>query len=173
LDVSVKGIRVKKIVTLNIRYINTMYSDSLFESVKFNGKSIGVLDGAGVFISKMDSYYNKKRPTPPCNFTVKLMRQDRATNRGFSNQKPGWPSKRLIFIRRFRVSLTIDKGSKPCSGIIFESSFCNEFGQGPSSSLKSFIVEISLANDRSKGGGLSEKNLISISIREEIHQEVG
>jgi hypothetical protein len=62
LDVTVGGIRVKPILTINIQHGDIIYSNNLFENISFNESSFNVLDGAGIIISKLDSCHNKKRP---------------------------------------------------------------------------------------------------------------
>ena len=62
LDVTVDGIKVKPVLTINIQHGNIIYSENLFEQIEYNGKSFNVLDASGIIISKTDSCHNKKRP---------------------------------------------------------------------------------------------------------------
>ncbi|WP_428329327.1 nucleotidyl transferase AbiEii/AbiGii toxin family protein [Mucilaginibacter sp.] len=62
LDITVDGIIVKPIITINILHGDVMYSEKLFEKVTFQDQTFNVLDGAGIVISKIDSCTNKKRP---------------------------------------------------------------------------------------------------------------
>jgi hypothetical protein len=62
LDVTVDGIRVKPIISINIQFGDVIHSEKLIGQVEFAGKKINVLDGAGIVISKLDACHNKKRP---------------------------------------------------------------------------------------------------------------
>lgn len=62
LDVTVDGIKVKTVQTINIQNGDLIYSESLFEKIKFEGKEFNVLDASGIVLSKIDSCHNKKRP---------------------------------------------------------------------------------------------------------------
>ncbi|MBI5805339.1 nucleotidyl transferase AbiEii/AbiGii toxin family protein [candidate division TA06 bacterium] len=62
LDVTVDGIRVKPIVSINVEFGDVIHSEKLIGQVEFAGKKIKVLDGAGIVISKLSACHNKKRP---------------------------------------------------------------------------------------------------------------
>jgi hypothetical protein len=62
LDVTVDGITVKSVMTINIQHGDVIYSKNLFEEIEFNNKSFRVLDATGIIISKTESCHNKKRP---------------------------------------------------------------------------------------------------------------
>ncbi len=62
LDVTVDGIRVKPIISINIQFGEVIHSEKLIDQVDFNGRQINVLDGAGIIISKLSACHNKKRP---------------------------------------------------------------------------------------------------------------
>jgi hypothetical protein len=62
LDVTFDGIKVKTIQSINILHGNLIHSQQLVEKIKFNGKDINVLDGAGIVISKLSACHNNKRP---------------------------------------------------------------------------------------------------------------
>jgi hypothetical protein len=62
LDVTVDGIRVKPIISINIQFGDVIHSEKLIDKIDFEGKSINVLDGAGIIISKLSSCHNPKRP---------------------------------------------------------------------------------------------------------------
>src|SRR6185437_6487160 len=47
LDVTVDGIIVKPIITINILYGDVLYSQKLFEKITFGDQTFNVLDGAG------------------------------------------------------------------------------------------------------------------------------
>ncbi|MBF0577584.1 nucleotidyl transferase AbiEii/AbiGii toxin family protein [Dysgonomonas sp. GY617] len=61
LDVTYDGIKVKQIASICIQYGDVIYSENLIDPLKFNGKEINVLDGAGIVISKLTSCHNAKR----------------------------------------------------------------------------------------------------------------
>ena len=61
LDVTVDGIRVKPIITVNIQYGDVIYSKNLYEKIEFNGQIFNVLDAAGIIVSKINSCHNKRR----------------------------------------------------------------------------------------------------------------
>lgn len=61
LDVTKDGIRVKTLITVNIQYGDVIYSEILFENIDFEGKSLNVLDGAGIVVSKINSCHKKNR----------------------------------------------------------------------------------------------------------------
>jgi len=61
LDVTVDGIRVKSILSINIPYGDLIHTQQLVDKVNFDGKIINVLDGAGIVISKLSACHNKKR----------------------------------------------------------------------------------------------------------------
>jgi hypothetical protein len=61
LDVTVEGIKVKQIVTININYGKEIYSEKLFDQIDFQGHVFNVLDGAGIVLTKLDSCHNAKR----------------------------------------------------------------------------------------------------------------
>lgn len=62
LDVTVDGIKVKTILTINILHGDLIHSQQLVDKINFSGKVINVLDGAGIVISKLSACHNKKRP---------------------------------------------------------------------------------------------------------------
>jgi hypothetical protein len=73
LDVTVDGIRVKPIISINIEFGDVISSEKLFQYTEFNGQKFKVLDGAGIVISKMNSCQNKKRPRDIYDIYLSLM----------------------------------------------------------------------------------------------------
>ncbi|KAF2514370.1 hypothetical protein EYY60_03700 [Flavobacterium zhairuonense] len=62
LDVTVDGVKVKTVLTINILHGDLIHSEQLVDKINFSGKIINVLDGAGIVISKLSACHNKKRP---------------------------------------------------------------------------------------------------------------
>jgi hypothetical protein len=75
LDVTVGGIRVKPLLSVNIQYGDVIYSQNLFTEMKFDGKLFNVLDNAGVIISKINSCHNKKRPRDIYDIYLSLLEE--------------------------------------------------------------------------------------------------
>ena len=76
LDVTVDGIQVKKILSINIQFGKEIYSDNLFEKIDFEGRSFNVLDGAGIILSKINSCQGKKRPRDIYDIYLSLLEQN-------------------------------------------------------------------------------------------------
>jgi hypothetical protein len=76
LDVTVDGIIVKKVITINIQHGDVIYNDRLFERRTFENRTFNVLDGPGIVISKMDSCHNKKRQRDIYDIYLSLQEND-------------------------------------------------------------------------------------------------
>ncbi|HEY9000470.1 MAG TPA: hypothetical protein VIM89_03905 [Mucilaginibacter sp.] len=76
LDISVDGIKVKKINTINIQYGDVMYDQKLYEECEFQGKKFNVLDASGIIISKIDSCNNRKRERDIFDIYLSLQEKD-------------------------------------------------------------------------------------------------
>lgn len=62
LDISIDGIKVKTVNTINIQYGDIIYNQNLFTKSEFDGREFNSLDGSGIVISKISSCINKKQP---------------------------------------------------------------------------------------------------------------
>ena len=78
LDVTIDGIRVKPIISINIQFGDVIHSEKLIDQVEFGGKKINVLDGAGIVISKLSSCHNKKRPRDIYDIYLSLLEPNTA-----------------------------------------------------------------------------------------------
>jgi len=61
LDVTVEGIKVKQIVTINMPHGEVIYLQKLYGKMEFENQVFNVLDGAGIVLTKLESCQNIKR----------------------------------------------------------------------------------------------------------------
>jgi len=76
LDVSIDGIKVKTVNTINIQHGDIIYDERLFTESEVDGRKFNSLDASGIIISKINSCINKKRPRDIFDIYLSLNEQN-------------------------------------------------------------------------------------------------